>query len=59
MARKYTDKQIEKEADQIFMKMNPNFARRDGSFPAVSEMTSPAYNREYNRIHRQVRKVRR
>lgn len=29
MARKYTDKQIEKEADQIFMKMNPNFARRD------------------------------
>ena len=56
---KYTKKQIEDEADKIFIKLNPQFARKDGTFPlAGSAEASPAYNRAYNRVYKQVRRTR-
>jgi hypothetical protein len=59
MGRKYTDKQIELEADKIFMKMNPQFKLKDGTFPrAYSASATPKYNREYDKVYSQVYGVR-
>lgn len=50
---------IEKESDQIFTKLNPQYKLKDGSFPKAGSIdASPEYNREYNRTYNQVKKTR-
>lgn len=50
---------VEKEADKIFTKLNPNLARKDGTFPrAYSAEATPKYNRAYDKVYNQVKGVR-
>jgi len=57
MANKYTQKQIEQEADKIFMKLNPNMSMKNGKFLlAYGVDASAKYNREYDRVYKQVKK---
>lgn len=56
----YSDKMIEKEADQIFTKLNPQYKLKDGTFPrAYGPDASSRYNRDYNRTYKQVKDTRR
>lgn len=47
-----------KEAEQIFMKLNPQMAMRDGSFPKSGPTMPKAYNKEARRVEKQVVKTR-
>lgn len=59
MANKYTKKMIEAEADKIFTKLNPGMVLKDGTFPrAYSSSATPKYNRAYDKVYSQVKKVR-
>jgi hypothetical protein len=63
MFEKYKAKQVvkqkaAKEAEQIFMKLNPKMAMKDGNFPKSSPEMTPEYNKEAQRITRQVLKTR-
>lgn len=46
------------EAEKIFMKMNPQMAMKDGTFPKASPMMPRAYNKEAKRVTRQVVRTR-
>lgn len=43
-----------KVAEKIFMKNNPGMAMKDGSFPKAGPDMPAAYNKEANRVEKQV-----
>jgi len=48
-----------KEAEGIFMKLNPDMAMKDGTFPKAKPGVTPrAYNKEAGRVQKQVVKTR-
>jgi hypothetical protein len=56
--RRDFDQKTGKEADQIFTKLYPQWAKEDGTFSQISEDSPGGMVKDYENVFKQVRKTR-
>jgi len=57
-AKKKFESSTESEADKIFVKLYPQWAKRDGTFSAISENSPGGMVKDYRNVLKKVREVR-